>query len=275
MGRAARRIRWNRRSLGDREAAAGGADAEAGEDRGPALKDFSGFYLDFLAGAGKVPVDARAGSARATRPGRDEATMTNPGIDRRDSPPHRSRSTAAAPAVRGGPGVAARPSPTIELAKGGASGRAAPTTAPPGGPGKSTLPGRGGQEKSQAGKITPGGAERATAPACDRNPARDVERFSCAPANRSRAVCEHCGGPMKPGRRGEPKRFCSDACRRAAWRARHDPSPPGRASLLASRDGTCGSAGASPSHPANTLPPAPAPAQVRTLASPDTEGSPR
>ena len=34
----------------------------------------------------------------------------------------------------------------------------------------------------------------------------------------SRAVCQVCGAAFRPSGR---RRFCSDACRQAAWRARH------------------------------------------------------
>ncbi|MGW8812941.1 hypothetical protein [Gordonia terrae] len=38
-------------------------------------------------------------------------------------------------------------------------------------------------------------------------------------------ACDHCGGVL-PGdgapRRGRPRRWCSDECRRAAWVRRHD-----------------------------------------------------
>ncbi|HEV8652154.1 MAG TPA: hypothetical protein VG276_22870 [Actinomycetes bacterium] len=36
------------------------------------------------------------------------------------------------------------------------------------------------------------------------------------------AACGVCGGPLPPGR---VRRWCSDACRQAAWRRRHTPSP--------------------------------------------------
>ena len=36
--------------------------------------------------------------------------------------------------------------------------------------------------------------------------------------------CGHCGRELDPQRirRGEPRRFCSDACRAKAWRQRRD-----------------------------------------------------
>lgn len=37
------------------------------------------------------------------------------------------------------------------------------------------------------------------------------------------ATCCICQGPLPPGR---PRRTCSDACRQAAWRQRHQPKPP-------------------------------------------------
>lgn len=41
-------------------------------------------------------------------------------------------------------------------------------------------------------------------------------------------VCDYCGqalpAPAQSGR-GRPRRWCSDACRRAAWIARHDQRP--------------------------------------------------
>jgi hypothetical protein len=33
-------------------------------------------------------------------------------------------------------------------------------------------------------------------------------------------LCEVCRKPMSPGRRGEPKRFCSSKCRYLAWQLR-------------------------------------------------------
>lgn len=35
--------------------------------------------------------------------------------------------------------------------------------------------------------------------------------------------CRVCAGPLPPGR---PRRTCSDPCRQAAWRRRHQPAPP-------------------------------------------------
>ena len=38
-------------------------------------------------------------------------------------------------------------------------------------------------------------------------------------------TCDHCGGALPGGgtpRRGRPRRWCSDECRRAAWVRRHD-----------------------------------------------------
>jgi predicted nucleic acid-binding Zn ribbon protein len=36
------------------------------------------------------------------------------------------------------------------------------------------------------------------------------------------AACLACGGPLPPGR---PRTTCSDACRQAVWRRRHQPPP--------------------------------------------------
>lgn len=36
------------------------------------------------------------------------------------------------------------------------------------------------------------------------------------------ATCPLCGGPLPAGR---ARRWCSDACRQAAWRRRHQPDP--------------------------------------------------
>jgi predicted nucleic acid-binding Zn ribbon protein len=37
------------------------------------------------------------------------------------------------------------------------------------------------------------------------------------------ATCPRCGGPLPVGR---SRRWCSDACRQAAWRRRHQPVDP-------------------------------------------------
>ena len=46
--------------------------------------------------------------------------------------------------------------------------------------------------------------------------------------NDTAATCPACGQPFTPAGR---RRWCSDACRQAAWRQRH-PAPPARAAKL-------------------------------------------
>lgn len=36
-------------------------------------------------------------------------------------------------------------------------------------------------------------------------------------------VCDYCGGALPVAPRGRPRRWCSDACRRAGWVHRHAP----------------------------------------------------
>ena len=38
-------------------------------------------------------------------------------------------------------------------------------------------------------------------------------------------LCEHCGHPVPHTRRGRPRRYCSQACRTAAWARRKDATP--------------------------------------------------
>ena len=52
------------------------------------------------------------------------------------------------------------------------------------------------------------------------------------PRNDSRndtAACPACGQPFTPAGR---RRWCSDACRQAAWRRRHPAAPPGSAAAV-------------------------------------------
>lgn len=41
---------------------------------------------------------------------------------------------------------------------------------------------------------------------------------------RDPAACGQCGKPIAPQQRGRPRRWCSDACRKAAQRARNRPA---------------------------------------------------
>ena len=73
--------------------------------------------------------------------------------------------------------------------------------------------------------LTPSPGQRA------RTPSRNEGR------NDTAAVCPACGQPVIPAGR---RRWCSDACRQAAWRRRH-PSPAGSGPAApphASRDAT-------------------------------------
>lgn len=38
-------------------------------------------------------------------------------------------------------------------------------------------------------------------------------------------LCEHCGHPVPHTGRGRPRRYCSQACRTAAWARRKDATP--------------------------------------------------
>lgn len=46
--------------------------------------------------------------------------------------------------------------------------------------------------------------------------------------------CEHCDMPVGVAPMGRPRRYCSDACRQAAWKLRHRPEA-AREALRASR----------------------------------------
>ena len=35
-------------------------------------------------------------------------------------------------------------------------------------------------------------------------------------------VCKHCGKPLAQGTRGQPKKFCSEECRRIWWKCNHN-----------------------------------------------------
>ena len=65
------------------------------------------------------------------------------------------------------------------------------------------------------------------APAQPQDPARDVLREIAAfdraePRSPTDVTCAKCGkGFMARGRRGPIPRYCSGACRKAAWDARH------------------------------------------------------
>jgi len=54
---------------------------------------------------------------------------------------------------------------------------------------------------------------------CRRNNLGTMKSPNKQTANEIQVSCKHCGKPLTRGAKGQPRKFCSDKCRRAWWKA--------------------------------------------------------